>query len=224
MQNTFAIFRGLSAMFVMLCFATSCDLPVQPKFEFVSEIGELPTFEDQTVLEWMRSPASLGVNDNANFDIMVRAIEIAGMEEEYNDPSDRRTFFMLNNQAFTANNRIYGLLRVTSLDSLDAGGIDRLRNILRYHIIDEYVDQGPEALPVLLTNYTFQSLLPGAEGQIIVHRDERFRMFINKEPLLNELAAGLPSVARRTDVRNHNYIFSNGVGHHLRDYARNRPF
>jgi hypothetical protein len=224
MQNTFALLRGWSALIVMLCFVTSCDLPVQPKFEFESEIGELVTFEDQTVLEWMSSPASVVTNNNANFDIMVEAIALTGMEEEYNDPSDRRTFFMLNNESFTANNRIFRALGVTALDSLDTDGIDRLRNILQYHIIDEYVDQGPEALPVLLTNYTFQSLIPGAEGEIIVHRDERFRMFINKRPLVNQLAIGLPSNARRTDVRNHNYVFSNGVGHQLRNYARNRPF
>jgi len=173
MQNTFAIFRGLSAMFVMLCFVTSCDLPVQPNFEFESEIGELPTFEDQTVLE-------LG--------------------------------------------EIFAVLGVTAIDSLDAEGLDRLRNILNYHIIDDYVDQGPENLPVLLTNYFFQTLLSGDEGVISVHRDERFRMFINKEPLRNELATGLPSNARRAQVQNHNYVFSNGVGHQVRDYSRNRPF
>ena len=211
-------------MFVMLCFVTSCDLPVQPNFEFESEIGELPTFEDQTVLEWMRSPASLGANNSANFDIFVSAIEKLGMEDEYNDPNDRRTFLMLKNEAFTANGEIFAVLGVTAIDSLDAEGLDRLRNILNYHIIDDYVDQGPENLPVLLTNYFFQTLLSGDEGVISVHRDERFRMFINKEPLRNELATGLPSNARRAQVQNHNYVFSNGVGHQVRDYSRNRPF
>lgn len=217
MQNTFAIFRGLSALFVMLCFVTSCDLPVQPKFEFESEIGELVTFEDQTVLEWMRSPASLGANNNANFDIMVSAIEATGLEEEYNDPSDRRTFLMLNNEAFTANGEIFRVLGVTAVDSLDEAGLDRLRTILRYHIVDEYVDQGPEALPVLLVNYLFQTLIPGEEGLMSANRDERFRMNLNR-------ADGLPGNARGTQVRQHNYVFSNGVGHHIRDYIRNRPF
>lgn len=224
MQIHFALLRGWSALIVMLCFATSCDLPVQPDFEFESEIGQLATFEDQTVLEWMSSPASVNSNPNSNFDIMVRAIELTGLEAEYNDPSDRRTFLMLNNEAFTGNNRIFDVLDISSLDSLEADGFDRLRNILQYHIISEFVDQGPEALPVLLTNYSFQSLVPGEEGEIIVHRDERFRMFINKQPLVNEIATGLPSMARRTDVRNHNYVFSNGVGHQLRDYARYLPF
>lgn len=211
-------------MFVMLCFVTSCDLPVQPKFEFESEIGELVTFEDQTVLEWMRSPASLGANNNANFDIFVSAIEKLGMEDEYNDSNDRRTFLMLKNEAFLANGEIFSVLDVTDIDSLDDVGLDRLRNILNYHIIDDFVDQGPEGLPVLLTNYFFQSLVPGDDGVVAIHRDERFRMFVNKEPLLNELAAGLPSNARRSQVQNHNYVFSNGVGHQIRDYARNRPF
>lgn len=217
MHNTFAIPRGLSAMFVMLCFATSCDLPVQPKFEFESEIGELITFEDQTVLEWMRSDASIGGNANANFDIMVSAIEATGLEDEFNDPGDRRTFLMLNNEAFTANGEIFPLLGVTAVDSLDEAGLDRLRTILSYHIIEDYVDQGPEALPVLLVDYFFQTLIPGEEGRISVNRDERFRMNINR-------ADGLPGNARGTQVRQHNYVFSNGVGHHVRDYVRNRPY
>lgn len=224
MQNTFAILRGLSVVFVMLCFATSCDLPLQPEFEFESEIGELVTFEDQTVLEWMRSPESVSANDANNFDIMVSAIEAAGMEAEYSNPADRRTFLMLTNQAFTGGGEIFSVLSVSAVDSLDDAGIERLRNILSYHIVDAYVDQGPESLPVLLTNFTFQTLLPGEDGAIVFHRDERFRMFINKVPLVNALAPSLPSNARRSAVRNHNYVFSNGVGHHIVDYARARPF
>lgn len=218
MQNTFAILRGVAAMFVLLCFVTGCDLPVQPKFEFESEIGELVTFEDQTVLEWMRSPESVNPsNSRVNFDIMVSAIEATGLEDEYNDPNDRRTFLMLNNEAFTANGEIFAVLGVDAIDSLDIDGIDRLRTILRYHIIDAYVDQGPDALPVLLVHYFFQTLIPGEEGIISANRDERFRMNINR-------ADGLPGNARGTQVRQHNYVFSNGVGHHIRDYVRNRPY
>lgn len=204
-------------MFVLLCFMTSCDLPVQPEFEFESEIGELVTFEDQTVLEWMRSDASIGANDNANFDIMVSAIEATGLEDEYNDPNDRRTFLMLNNEAFNANGEIFAVLGVDAIDSLDTDGLERLRTILRYHIVDDYVDQGGEALPVLLVHYFFQTLIPGEEGIISFNRDERFRMNVNR-------ADGLPGNARGTQVRQHNYVFSNGVGHHIRDYVRNRPF
>ncbi|TXF90249.1 hypothetical protein FUA23_06940 [Neolewinella aurantiaca] len=217
MQNTFATLRGLSAIFIMLCCVTSCDLPVQPKFEFEPEISELITFEDQTVLEWMRSDASIGGNNNANFDIMVSAIEATGLEDEYSDSGDRRTFLMLNNEAFTANGEIFQLLGVTAVDSLDEAGLDRLRTILRYHIVEDYVDQGPEALPVLLVDYFFQTLIPGDEGRISVNRDERFRLNINR-------ADGLPGNSRGTQVRQHNYIFSNGVGHHVRDYVRNRPY
>ncbi|MEM9261395.1 MAG: fasciclin domain-containing protein [Bacteroidota bacterium] len=217
MQNTFAILRGLSALFVLLGCVTSCDLPVQPKFEFEPEIAELATFEDQTVLEWMRSDASIGGNTNANFDILVDAIELTGLEAEYSNASDNRTFLMLNNEAFTGGGEIFSVLQVDALDSLDAAGIDRLRTILRYHIVEDYVDQGPEALPVLLVNYFFQTLIPGDDGRISFNRDERFRMNINR-------ADGLPGTARGTQVRQHNYVFSNGVGHHIRDYVRTRPY
>ncbi|MEM1356547.1 MAG: fasciclin domain-containing protein [Bacteroidota bacterium] len=217
MQNTFAVFRGLLALFLLVGLATSCDLPVQPKFEFEPEIGELVTFEDQTVLEWMRSDASIGGNTNVNFDILVSAIEATGMEAEYSNSGDRRTFLMLNNEAFTGGGEIFSVLGVDAIDSLDATGIDRLRTILRYHIIDDYVDQGPEALPALLIHYFFQTLIPGEDGRISVNRDERFRMNINR-------ADGLPGTARGTQVRQHNYVFSNGIGHHIRDYVRTRPY
>ncbi len=217
MQNTFAIFRGLSALALLLFMVTSCDLPVQPKFEFESELGELVTFEDQTVLEWMRSDAAVSAVNNNNFDLFLEAIALTGLESEYSNSGDRRTFLMLQNQAFTAGGEIFALLRVGSLAELDDAGIDRLRTILRYHIVDDYVDQGAEALPVLLTDYLFQTLIPGEEGIISFNRDERFRMNVNR-------ADALPGNARGTQVRNHNYIFNNGVGHHVRDYVRNRPY
>lgn len=207
----------MSVLFIVLFMMTSCDLPVQPKFEFEPDVPDLITFEDQTVLEWMRSDASIGGNANANFDIMVSAIEATGLEAEYSNPGDQRTFLMLNNEAFTANGEIFPLLGVASVDELDEAGLDRLRTILRYHIVDAYVDQGPEALPVLLTNYLFQTLIPGEEGVISFNRDERFRMNVNR-------ADALPGNARGTQVRQHNYIFNNGVGHHIRDYVRNRPY
>ncbi|MEL7160117.1 MAG: fasciclin domain-containing protein [Bacteroidota bacterium] len=217
MQNTFALLRGLSASVILLCCVTSCDLPVQPKFEFEPEIGEIATFEDQTVLEWMRSDASIGGNTNVNFDIFVSAIEATGLEQEYGNTDGQRTYLMLNNEAFTGGGELFSVLGVTAIDSLDDAGIDRLRTILRYHIIEDYVDQGPEALPALLINYFFQTLIPGDDGRISVNRDERFRLNINR-------ADGLPGTARGTQVRQHNYIFSNGIGHHIRDYVRTRPY
>jgi len=217
MRNKFSIFRGLSALVPLLFLFISCDLPTQPKFEFDPGIAPLITFEDQTVLEWMSSDAAVSGNANNNFNILVDAITLTGLESEYNGTGDRRTFLMLNNESFTGGGEIFSVLGVTALDSLDADGIDRLRTILRYHIVEDYVDQGPEALPVLLTNYFFQTLLPGEDGRISFNRDERFRMNINR-------AIELPGSKRGTQVRNHNYIFSNGVGHHIRDYVRTRPY
>jgi len=218
MFNRYFNLSGVLVLFAMAVMTTGCSLPVQPDFEFEPAIGELVTFEDQTVLEWMSSDAAVSGNANNNFDILVDAIALAGMESEYDSPGDRRTFLMLNNEAFTGGGEIFAVLGVTELDSLDTDEeITRLRTILRYHIVDAYVDQGPEALPVLLTNYLFQTLIPGDDGQISFNRDERFRMNVNR-------AVGLPGTKRGTQVRNHNYIFSNGVGHHVRDYVRTRPY
>ncbi len=217
MRNKFPIFLGLPVLVLLISLLTNCDLPTQPKFEFDSEIAPLVTFEDQTILEWMGSEAAVSGSTNNNFNILVDAIALTGLESEYNSPGDRRTFLMLNNEAFTGGGEIFSILGVTALDSLDATGVDRLKTILRYHIVEEYVDQGAEALPVLLTNYLFQTLIPGDDGMISFNRDERFRLNINR-------AVGLPGTARGTQARNHNYIFSNGVGHHVRDYVRTRPY
>lgn len=217
MYNKYFRIAGVLTLFSLAIMFTGCDLPVQPKFEFEPEIGELITFEDQTVLEWMSSDAAVSPVANNNFDIFVAAIALTGMQDEYNNPADRRTFLMLRNEAFTGGGEIFTVLGVSSLDALDEAGIERLRTILRYHIVDAYVDQGPDALPVLLTDYLFQTLLPGDDGVISFNRDERFRMNINR-------AVALPGTARGTLVQNHNYIFSNGVGHHIRDYVRTRPY
>lgn len=217
MQKKFANYLGISALFALAVLFVGCDLPVQPKFEFNSEVGELPTFEDQTVLEWMRSEAAISAEPNNNFDTLVAAIELTGLEEEYNTPGAGRTFLMLRNRAFTDRGEIYRVLRVSSLSELSEEGIERLRTILRYHIIDSYVDQSGDALPTLFDYYTFQTLIPGEDGIIALNRDERFRMNINR-------ADNLPSTRRGTRVQNHNYIFSNGVGHHINDYVRIRPF
>lgn len=217
MHKISAFFRGLPVLLALTCTFYGCDLPVQPEFIFEPEIGQLVTFEDQTVYEWMTSDAAVSGSVNNNFDTLVAAIQLTGMVDEYNDPDDRRTFLMLNNEAFTGGGEIYRVLDITALDSLDDDGIERLRTILRYHIVDDYVDQGPEALPILLTDYLFQTLIPGDDGLISFNRDERFRVNINR-------AINLPGTARGTQVRNHNYRFSNGVGHHIRDYVRTRPY
>ena len=217
MYNKYIRLFGLLILFAVAVMTTGCSLPVQPGFEFNSEVGELVTFENQTVLEWMRSDAAVSPTVNNNFDILVDAIALTGLEAAYSNNSESRTFLMLNNEAFTGGGEIFTVLGVSALDSLDEAGIDRLRTILRYHIVDAYVDQGPDALPVLLTNYLFQTLIPGDDGMVSFNRDERFRMNINR-------AVGLPGTRRGTQVRNHNYVFSNGVGHHIRDYVRTRPY
>ncbi|MGB3150491.1 MAG: hypothetical protein WBB27_07480, partial [Maribacter sp.] len=69
-------------------------------------------------------------------------------------------------------------------------------------------------------NYEFQTLIPGEAGKIILRRD--FRLFID----VNRSPAPLPSTATSQNerLRNYNYVFNNGIGHSLNDPVRNQPY
>lgn len=196
---------GLLALFTF-----SCDLEPQERFEYIRSVPPIPSFDTMTVLEFIQ------MRDNLS--IMERAIEITDLEAEYDGTNGggERTFMMLDNRAFTDGGeilqRLAGNRNAVYIDSVD---VDELRDILRYHILDQYVDQGPDNLPVLFTDYFFQSLLPGPDGLMSINRDERFRLRVNDAPSLPERRKG-------TLIREHNYVFSNGIAHLTRDYLSAR--
>ena len=97
--------------------------------------------------------------------------------------------------------------------------LETLKTVLQYHIVTTYVAQVP-TLFEFDVNYIFQTLIPGDAGVIVMRRDNRYRIDINRAP------APLPSTATSQweRVRNHNYVFSNGIGHFLNDPVRNQPY
>ncbi|MGB5943945.1 MAG: hypothetical protein WBG71_13765, partial [Leeuwenhoekiella sp.] len=82
-----------------------------------------------------------------------------------------------------------------------------------------YIDQVP-TLFEFGVQYLFQTRIPGEDGLIAFRRDERYRVDINTAP------APLPTSAtsQNETIRNYNYIFNNGIGHHLNDPVRNQPY
>jgi hypothetical protein len=205
-----------SLSIVACFFLVSCDLEFQKKNEFIP--GALPppiTFENQTAWEWMQTQTSpTGVTPQANkLDFMLQLIKIAGLEAEYQKTDSKRTYLFLNNAAFTGTGRINALLTGVANGTGDLSKVnkDRAANLLKYHIVEAYVDQ-VNALPIYTNFYEFNTALGGANGVIGFKRDERYFLSINSSP-------NLPSTKRTTTVTLHNYRFKNSIAHFISSHV-----
>ncbi len=198
---------------VMLLCLTACGLERQKQFEFDPELAPQITF-DMTALDFIR----LDPGDELNY--LDSVITLTGLEAEYSTNAEPRTFFFLQDAAFTDGGEILQQISGatdTSLDSLDATQIERLRYVLRYHILDEYVSNGFDQLEVLYQDYLFQSLIPGEDGLVSINRDDRFRLNINR-------SEDLQGTRKGGQIAQHNYIFTNGVAHFDSDSFRNARY
>jgi hypothetical protein len=205
---------------ICLCFAvlaTGCDLQVQEKFVFDDQVEPQVTFGTMNAWEWIQT------NPKGEFTYMKQAIELTGLQSTYSNMTDKRTFFLLKDLAWT---KVPGIMSVefpgaTSLVDPKVN-IDKLRNILLYHTITTYVDQGPDNLVTLDKDYPYNSLYTGTKLNIVtIRRDRNYIMVLNQSPAL------IPSILRKGgSVKLHNYIFSNGnsVAHILEDYIKNEAF
>ncbi len=214
-KQLFHFFILLGGLFLL----TGCDLEIQKPYDFQPEVFPLATFEDQTVWEWLQtqqSPNGLAAVDQYKFDFLIEAIQLTGMQEEFNRKGDKRTFLLLNNNAFDDANEILQTLTGSTKGSLKAANAARLRNVLMYHIVEEYVLQIP-TLEVINQEYMFQTMIPGEDGLIVMKRNDRYSISVNN-------TSSLSTTARAANVRSHNFRFNNGIGHILNDYVRNRPF
>lgn len=214
----------------LLFIVTSCDIGLQDTFEFVPEVDLTDPYGNMTAWGFISSDVVNGnLNDDGNmdgehFDYMSAAIEAAGMIDEYNSTSSDRTYLLLNNNAFTGGGDIIQL--ITNSSSVAEGetpaqvmaraDMDVLRTILRYHIVTTYITQ-TDPLKTFNLNYIFQTLIDGDDGRIVMRRDDRYRIDINRSP------APLPSssTSQYERVRNYNYVFNNGIGHIIADPVRN---
>ncbi len=197
----------INSMFLvaMIFATTSCDLELQEQFEFDPSIPELTTFEDQTVWEW------LSTNPNDEYNFMLEAIERAGLEEMYKATDKQRTFLLLKDRAWTDRGELLQHITGSQDGKIEDIPVETLQKVLKYHVVDDYVDQGP-VLFELFADYTFDTMLEGEYGIITFQRDERFRLRMN-------WSENLPSTKKRVGSALHNYVFSNGVAHLMIDYT-----
>lgn len=221
--------RYIALLGLVLCFS-ACDLELQKGFDFVPEIDATDPYAEMTAWEFIQTRNNRNDDGSLNgeeLDYMIAAIERAGMVEEYNGLGTDRTYLLLNNNAFTGNGDIIQLVTgspsvaegETPADVMARADVDVLKRILQYHIVTTYVAQIP-TLFEFDVNYIFQTLIPGEDGVIVMRRDNRYRIDINRAP------APLPSTATSQweRVRLHNYVFVNGIGHFIADPVRNKPY
>lgn len=210
------------------CFI-GCDLELQEGFTFTPDVDLEDPFADITAWQFLQQNRQLTEDGELNgelYNYMVAAVEAAGMVDEYNGSNANRTYLFLNNNAFTGGGDVIEL--ITGSEEVAEGetpeqvmaraDLDVLRTILNYHILTSYVDQ--LTLSERGVNYTFQTLIPGEDGVIVMRRDERYRVDINTNP------APLPSSATSQNerIRNYNYVLKNGIGHTIADPVRNKPY
>lgn len=235
-------------LFVSLLLA-SCDLELQKGYDFKPEIDLTDPHDDITAWEFIQTQTShfvdeetgqvsvfdsLGRYDGDKMDYMIEAIKKAGMEDEYNQTETiDRTYLFLDNNAFNfrlSSRNVINLITGEGtiefetaqevIDKVDTPEeLERLRTLLRYHIVTSYIDQVP-TLSNTEERYLFQSLIEGNKGQIVFSRSSRWQIQVNRDP------APLPESATDffANAIKHNYVFSNGIGHYINSYVRYEPY
>lgn len=214
MKNNIKILKN-SILFVCLMLLTmGCDLEVQDEFEFDADVNPQITFEEMTPWEWLQT------NPDEEFYYLIQAIELTGLQAEFDVNTNGRTYFLLKDKGWIKWNGIVNRELGRDKDLANAD-VELLTNILKYNIITTYVDQGPDNLITVDKDYPFTTLYPGPEGNNIMtlSRDRNYTIQMNRSPDLSATVKG-------TNVKLHNYIFSNGtcVAHLYEDYVKNEPF
>jgi hypothetical protein len=200
-------------------FIISCDLEIQEPYEFKPEATKLVTFKEITALQYIETkltPAGSAASGD-NFDSLYRAIKLTGLESEFNGSDPKRTFLLLNNTAWVGTTAGKILRDIGNVKDMTAIPVDKLRTLLRYHIVTEYIHQ-IETTKNHLDFYYFQTLVPGDSGLMSVERDERYTLTFNN-------GARLPAATRKSATAfRHNYQFKNGIAHMMNTYIRNIAF
>lgn len=226
-------FIGILVLTLLL---SNCNLGLQEEFDFVPDANTDNPFENMTALEWIesRSPGllSTGRYNVTEFDYLLAAIKKAGMEDEFNQTATKeRTFVLLNNNAFLGAGDVIQIVTGSAtvpvnetaeqtMERVDTPvKMEKLKNVLRYHIVTTYILQ----VPTLFTkdlDYLFQTLIPGDDGLIAFKRNVIYQVVINSQ------TAPLPATAINEfeNVFSHNYQFKNGIGHVIQDPVRNKPY
>jgi uncharacterized surface protein with fasciclin (FAS1) repeats len=249
MKKTFKNSLKKLGMLCVIMIFFGCDLDNQKKAENPkADLGPDAPFSELSVWDWIQTQKTPNgaVFNVDKFDFLIKAIEVTGLQEEFKYAGKDRTYFLLNNDAFTAtSNGLNGSvapnyatvanipilrlvvpsmtilpndkLKTFDFSTLDANQKNKLRDILKYHIVTSYIDQ-ENVLVEKTFNYRFKTRLEGEKGIVFVSRVLRLDIVLNGIPADVQGSVRPLAGAKFSIVRNHNYIFKNGIAHHL---ARN---
>lgn len=185
-------------------------------------------------------------------DFMIAAIKKVGFESLYNQTATTgRTYLLLNNNAFTGNNDrdIIKTIRGAQLadnstvnpdtyfDNWTPEQLNVLKAILKYHIVTDYVAQTP-TIPTYDVYVLFKTLLPKVvtdnAGLPVSLSDDMADISFSRDVdarstlKINEPGSPLPATANtlgfEENVRRHNYVFKNGIGHYVNESVRYQPY
>ncbi|MGB2129204.1 MAG: hypothetical protein ACPHXR_06965 [Flavicella sp.] len=193
---------------------SSCHLGLEDSYEFVPTYEVIPGFGAKTAWEWLQEEAG-----NEDLEFMRAVIEKTELIDEYNSKDEQKTFFLIIDSALnllmtvelgkTGSDDFY-----VFLDSLDSSDLDKLRNLIAYHILNEFVDQGNQQLSDINTSYYFETLSQDPSNkEIELSKSFDLTIHINRAYSPN---------GRSTFVRRHNYVFSNenAVAHVIYNYVK----
>nr|WP_299344373.1 fasciclin domain-containing protein [Allomuricauda sp.] len=203
-KNSFKIIR-LAALAIGIVFFNSCDLELQEDYDFddsATVFPEFPPFE-VSLYQFM--------TEQADFVLMVEAIDRAGLQNAFNEGADDKTVLMLRQEAMEEFLEDQGVTTVAEVP------VETLRNLLNYHIITTRFTQNDLNSQ---EDVQFQTRIEGPNGRINVWKWRRFmeiRINQNGSP-------DLPGTAKGANVFLHNYQFTNGVGHQMNGYVQWAPF
>jgi len=216
--------RILSHIYLSICticvlIFSSCDLEIQDAFEFKNVDNDQYTFEETTAWEWLQT------NPNAEFDYMIECIKVTELEDEYNSANLKRTFFLIKDAGFTSGSGVFkkefgiSAPSVENIKNLSESDIQKLKNVLEYNILGEYLEQNSKKILKTLIPYRFNTLSEDPNNSYIeIHSTNEYLLRMN--------FYGRNSNKLYQEVKLHNYIFSNGnaVAHITEGHIRLAPF
>lgn len=207
--------------------------------------------DDQGRFKLVSNTSVLGASGD-ELDFMIAAIKKVGFESLYDQKATTgRTYLLLNNNAFTGNNdrAIVFAIRGSQLsdnatvnpdtyfDNWTPEQLNVLKAVLKYHIVTDYVAQTP-TIPTYDVYVLFKTLLPKVVTDINGipvsfsndMTDISFSRDVDARSTLkvNETGSPLPETANTLgfdeNVRRHNYVFNNGIGHFVNELVRYQPY
>lgn len=208
--------------------------------------------DDNNQFKLISNTSSLEANGD-NLDFFIAAIKKLGMENFYNQTmTANRTYLFLNNNAFSGTNNSRDIARVirgsnagaiadnstinpdTVFDNWTPQQLNQLKAVLLYNIVDEYVTQ--HTIPRSFEYFLYDTFLPAmnvdASGAPIGLSDSKAQISFSRfgdartTIRINETGAPLPDTALtgNTNIRRHNYVVSNGIGHFVNELHRYQPY